>query len=110
MPSSYVIAYVTTGALTLAFFAVLYILFGRLASRHASTWEALGSPEFFTKPQPGTAWKVLRFFGKSEYLSLNDSVTRALAICASGLFILVLVVSLYLQVVFFTHGGRWPAV
>jgi hypothetical protein len=110
VPSPYVTAYLITGALTVVFVLVVSLLFQRLASRHTATWEALGSPEFFTKPPPGAAWKLLRFFGKREYRMLNDGVTTVLAITASALFILILLVSLSLQVVFYMHGGRWPAV
>jgi hypothetical protein len=110
MPSLYVIGYVTTGVLTLAFFVALYFLFERLASHHASTWQDLGSPEFFARPQPGTWRNVLRFFGRCEYFSLRDPLASALALSASVLFVLVLAISLYLQIVFYMHRSRWPAV
>ena len=110
MPSPYVIAYIAAGALALLCLVLLHFLFERLASRHASTWESLGSPEFFSRVPPATGWNVLRFLGRREYLSLKDPTTTALALGASALLIVVLLVSLYLQAVFFRNGGRWPAV
>jgi len=110
MPSLYLIAYLAVGALGLVSLVILHFLFERLASRHATTWKDLGSPEFFSSMHPVTLWKVLRFLGARHYRSLSDSVTTWLAASASALLFVVVLVSVYLQIVFFMAGGRWPAV
>ena len=108
MPSLYTVAYIAAGALGLVYLLLLHLLFERLASRHASTWQDIGSPQFFSNLQLRTIFRVFRFLARRDYLELNDPVATWLALSASVLLIVVVVGYAYLQVVFYANGGRWP--
>jgi len=107
--SPYVIAYLAAGVVALLYLVLLHLLFERLASHHASTWQALGRPEFFSNLRFGTGLRVLRFLARRDYLELRDPVATCLALSASALLVLVVLVCGYLQVVFYRNGYRWPA-
>jgi len=109
MPLPYAAACIAIAALGLAYLMVMHFLFERLASRHASTWEDIGSPEFLSSLHFTTMLRVLRFLVRRDYLELNDAVATRLALSASVLLIAIVVVCVYLQVVFYDNGLRWPA-
>jgi hypothetical protein len=109
MPFPYAIACIAAAALVLAYLVVMHFLFERLASRHASTWEDIGSPEGLSSLHFTTMLRVLRFLARRDYLELNDPVTTRLALSASIVLIAIVVVCAYLQVVFYENGLRWPA-
>ena len=108
VPSPYVIAYFAAGAMGLLYLVLLHLLFERLESRHASTWQALGRPEFFNV-RLETGPRVLRFLARREYLELNDPVATWLGLGASLLLLVVVLVCGYLQMIFYRNGYRWPA-
>jgi hypothetical protein len=108
MPLRYAVAYIAAAALGLAYLAVMHFLFKRLASHHASTWEDIGSPEFFASLHFTTMLRVLGFLARKDYLELNDPVATRLALSASFLLIVIAVGCAYLQVVFYVNGLRWP--
>jgi hypothetical protein len=108
MPLRYAVAYIAAAALGLAYLAVMHFLFKRLASQHASTWEDIGSPEFFSSLHFTTMLRVLGFLARRDYLELNDPVATPLALSASFLLIVIAIVFVYLQVVFYVNGVRWP--
>jgi hypothetical protein len=109
VPSPYVIAYFAAGAMGLVYLVLLHLLFERLESRHASTWQALGCPEFFSNLRFETGLRVVRFLARRDYLELNDPVATWLGLGASVLLLVVVLVCGYLQVVFYWNGYRWPA-
>jgi len=108
MPLPYVAACIAAAALGLAYLLVMHFLFERLASRHASTWVEIGSPEFFSSLHFATVLRVVRFLARMDYLALNDPVATRLALSASVLLIVIVVVCVYLQLVFYENGARWP--
>ena len=108
VPSPYLIAYFAAAAMGLVYLVLLHFLFERLASRHVSTWEGLGSPAFFSSMNFGTVFRVLRFLLRRDYLGLNDPVAARLASSALVLLIAVVLICTYVQVVFYANGGRWP--
>ena len=108
MPLPYAAACIAGAALGLAYLVVMHFLFERLASRHASTWEDIGSPEFLSSLQFTTMFRVLRFLARRDYLELNDPVAARLALSASVLLIVILLVCAYLQVVFYENALQWP--
>ena len=108
MPLRYAVAYIAAAVLGLAYLAVMHFLFKRLASHHASTWEDIGSPEFFASLHFTTMLRVLGFLVRKDYLELNDPVATRLALGASFLLIAIAVGCAYLQVVFYLNGLRWP--
>ena len=108
MPLLYAAACIAIAALGLAYLMVMHFLFVRLASRHASTWEDIGSPEFLSSLHFTTMLRVLRFLARRDYLELNDVVATRLAFSASVLLIAIVVICVYLQVVFYDNGLRWP--
>ncbi len=109
MPLPYAAACIAAAALALAYLVVMHYLFERLASRHASTWEDIGSPEFLSSLHFTTMLNVLRFLARRDYLELNDPVTTRLALSASVLLVVIVVGCVYLQAVFYENGLRWPA-
>jgi hypothetical protein len=108
MPLRYAVAYIAAAALGLAYLAVMHFLFKRLASHHASMWEDIGSPEFFSSLHFTTMLSVLGFLARRDYLELNDPVATRLALSASFLLIVIAAICAYLQVVFYENGVRWP--
>jgi len=108
MPLPYAAACIAAAALGLAYLLVMHFLFVRLALRHASTWEEIGSPEFLASLHFAKMLTVLRFLARREYLELNDPVVTRLALSASVLLIVIVVVCVYLQVIFYENGLRWP--
>jgi hypothetical protein len=108
MPLPYAAAYIAAAGLVLAYLLVMHFLFARLASRHASTWEEIGSPEFLSSLHFATMLRVLRFLARRDYLKLNDPVAARLALSASVLLIVIVVACVYLQSVFYENGLRWP--
>jgi len=109
MASPYVIAYVAIGLLGLIYLALLHFLFERLASHHSSTWQTLGSPQFFSNLQLGTLGKVIRFVARGEYRLLQDATLNLLCVSAAVLLAVCIVGSFCLQFVFYRGGGRFPA-
>ncbi len=61
MPLRYAVAYIAAAVLGFAYLAVMHFLFKRLESHHASTWEDIGSPGFFSSMHFTTMLRVLRF-------------------------------------------------
>jgi len=108
MPFAYAAACIAVAALGLAYLLVMHLLFERLASLHAATWEEIGSPAFFSSMHLSTMLRVLRFLARMDYLALNDRVATRLALSASILLIVIVVVGVYLQLVFYENGARWP--
>jgi len=108
MPLRYAVACIAAACLGLAYLAVMHFLFKRLASHHASTWKDIGSPEFFSSLHFTTMLRVLGFLARRDYLELNDPVATRLALGASFLLIVIAVVCVFLQVVFYVDGIRWP--
>ncbi len=108
MPLLYALACIAIAALGLAYLLVMYFLFARLASRHAPTWEKIGSPEFFSSLHFATMLAVVGFLARRDYLELHDPVAARLGLSASLLLIVILAVCVYLQVVFYENGLRWP--
>lgn len=108
MPLSYAAAWIALAGLGLAYLLVMHLLFERLASRHASAWEAIGSPGFLSSLHFTTMLTVLPFLARRDYLGLNDPVATRLALSASVLLIVIVAVCIYLQVVFYQNGLRWP--
>jgi hypothetical protein len=108
MPLRYAVACTATAGLGLAYLAVMHFLFKRLASHHASTWEDIGSPELLASLHFTTMLRVLGFLARQDYLDLNDPVATRLALIASFLLIVIAVGCVYLQVVFYVNGLRWP--
>jgi hypothetical protein len=108
MPLPYAAACIAVIALGLAYLFVMHFLFERLASRHASTWKEIGSPEFLSSLHFATMLRVLAFLARRDYLELDDPVATCLAFGASVLLIVMAVVCAYLQVVFYENGLRWP--
>lgn len=108
MPLPYAVAFITAAALGFAYLAVMHFLFKRLASHHAATWEEIGSPEFLSSLHFTTMLRVVGFLARRDYLALNDPVATRLALSASFLLIVIAVGCVYLQVVFYVNGLRWP--
>ena len=108
MPLPYAAACIAAAALGLGYLLVMHLLFERLASHHASIWEDMGSPGSLSSLHFTTMFRVLRFLAKRDYLELNDTVATRLALSASVLLIVIVVVCAYLQVVFYENGLRWP--
>src|SRR5579863_1955507 len=103
-----VAACIVAAALGLAYLLVMHFLFERLASRHASSWEAIGSPESLSSLHFTTMLLVLRFLARSDYRQFDDPVATRLAVGAKVLLIAIVVFCVYLQVVFYDNGLRWP--
>lgn len=108
MPLPYAAACIAAAGLALAYMLVMHFLFARLASRHAATWEEIGSPQFLSGLHLATMLRVLRFLARRDYVELNDPVAARLALGASVLLVVIVVVCVYLQVVFYENGLRWP--
>lgn len=108
MPLPYAAACIAVAALGLAYLLVMHYLFARLASHHSSTWEDIGSPEFLSSLHLTTMLRVLRFLARRDYLELKDPVATRLALSASALLVVIVLVCAYLQVVFYENGLRWP--
>jgi hypothetical protein len=108
MPLRYAVACIAAAALGLAYLAVMHFLFKRLASHHASTWEDIGSPEFFASLHFTTMLRVLGFLARRNYLELHDPIATRLALSASFLLIVIAAGCAFLQVVFYVNGLRWP--
>jgi len=108
MPLSYAVACIFASALGLAYLLVMHFLFARLASRHASTWEDFGKPEFLSSLHLATMLRVLRFLATRGYVELNDPIAARLGLTASVLVIVIAATCAYLQVVFYENGLRWP--
>jgi hypothetical protein len=108
MPLPYAAACIAVAALGLAYLLVMHFLFARLASHHVATWEEMGSPDFLSSLHFRTMLRVFGFLASRDYLELNDPVATRLALSASALLIAIVVVCVYLQLVFYENGLRWP--
>ena len=109
MASPYVIAYFAIAVMGVVYLVVLHLLFERLASRHNSTWQALGSPRFFSSLRLDALGKLARFVARGEYRPLQDSALKWLCVGAVVLLAVCVLGSLFLQAVFYRSGGHWPA-
>jgi hypothetical protein len=107
MPLPYA-ACIVAAALGLAYLLVMHLLFERLASHHTSGWEDIGSPESLSSLHFRTMLRVLGFLARRDYLEFNDPITTRLAVSAKVLLIAIVVLCVYLQVVFYDNGLRWP--
>jgi hypothetical protein len=108
MPLPYAAACIAAAALGLAYLLVMHFFFQRLASHHALMWKEIGSPGILSSLHFATMLRVLRFLSRRDYLELNDPVATRLALSASVLLIVIAVICVYLQVVFYDNGLRWP--
>jgi len=108
MPLPYAAACIAAAALVVGYLLVMHCLFERLASHHVSTWKDIGSPGSLSSLHLATMFKVLRFLANRDYLELNDLAITRLAWIASILLILGVVLCVYLQLVFYENGLRWP--
>jgi len=104
--SAFTTVFVALGVISLVYLALVHVLFQRLASKHMRTWESLGSPTLFGPFGIGSTLKVMRFLLRGEYASLDDIVVTRLARVSTAILIIGVVVSLTLQVIFYSHGSR----
>ncbi len=108
MPLPYAAACIAFAALAVAYLLVMHFLFERLASHHGSMWKEIGSPGSLSSLHLATMFKVFRFLARRQYLELNDLVITRWAWIALVLLILGAIVCVYLQLVFYENGLRWP--
>jgi len=59
-------------SLAIIWFALVRMLFNRLAHRHQEKYVEMGSPTLFSRNSPGTTFVLLAFLLGREHRALND--------------------------------------
>jgi len=81
-------------AMVITWFVTLSWFFRRLRTRHAETYESLGSPSLFWNNSPRHNWLYLKFLFSSRWRVLDDpSIGRAVRFMRIflGVYVLLLI-------------------
>jgi hypothetical protein len=75
----FVVSLAAQGIGTVVYLLLIARLFGRLKARHATAWEALGSPSLFLNNTIGNNRLVLAWLWNRKFRDLQEAQTMRLA-------------------------------